>query len=163
LKIEEELLSPAVTFTVSKTTLADAVRGAQPLLITLIPDGKKGPHGTPTGTLTNKSKNTIAFHAYMAFAKGDKPGFKPPLSTTMGYSKWHPRFGWFSRPVGFCGTGLGSFELKPGASVKLLLTSYTTQDGIYRYQLTYNIVGTKNNGTAISSPVLINRFKGIVD
>ena len=109
------------------------------------------------------SKLAISFSAYMNFGNGQQPGFKAPLSTTMGYEKWHPKHGWIARGFGWCGTGLGSFTLKPGASIRVMLNHPYEGDGIYRFRMHISGLGKNQPTSTFTKPVLISKFRPVIE
>jgi hypothetical protein len=152
----EDLRSPVMKFEIVETTLEDALRAAKsPSAVRFEIDERV--KGKPaTGTLTNKTKAPIRFHAYMSYAKPGKPRFVAPLSTIMTTQHWHPKSGWTARPIGYCGTGLGTYVLEPTASVKVSLNPLHSGDGIYRYQISYTSKDGKTRGTALSKPFVVS-------
>ncbi|MFQ5505835.1 MAG: hypothetical protein ACE5F1_13725 [Planctomycetota bacterium] len=155
----KELRSPAVRFEISDTSLAEAAKhcASQNAVRLLLEAPAKGKVVT-TAKLANNTRAPIRFAAYLNFEGGREQGFKPPLATIMSYQRWHPKSAWSSGGFGFCGTGLGSYVLKAGASVTLTLNRPYESDGIYRYQLGYSHLGRSKQLTAYSRPVLIQTF-----
>ena len=156
-----DLKSPSVSFSIAKTSLAEAAAkspASHGIALTL-PTKADAARGYK-GLLTNKTELPISFSAYMTSFKANQPNFKPPLSTTNGYQKWHPKYGWQSRGLGFCGTGLGTFTLEGGKSVAINLNTPYEGDGIYRFQLGYTAKLKGAGGAVYSKPFVISTFKG---
>lgn len=125
--------------------------------VTLTIDEKGGPDGMRIGTVTSNLNESISIAAYVGAFGPAGQTFKPPLSTLMTTERWHPSSGWLHNPIGFCGTGLGSYELKAGSSVKVHLSGYLPRgDGIWRYRLPYVRGDGKTQGIAYSPPFVVD-------
>jgi hypothetical protein len=137
-----DIASAAVPFTVTATTVAAAAKDIPKGEVQFTTDrpakGKAPQHGA-TGTITNRSKVAVEFHAYVWGHKATQP-----LCTIMTAERWHPKTGWATvGPLGWCGTGLGKYKLQPGASVTVTLIG-GEGDGLYRYVVRY---GGEGNDT----------------
>ena len=163
-KIDNDLVSPEIGFSVVKTTPADARKDGPTMpMVSLSIDKKPGPQGMTIGSLSNNSNEPISFAAYMSSFAAGEPQFKPPLSTLMTSDRWHPQSGWRNFALGFCGTGLGTYILKPGDSVQVYITGYSPYgDGIYRYRLPYTVGDEKTSQAALSPPVVVDNLPSAV-
>ena len=117
--------SETVTFEIVEASFEDAVKAHEPAegLEFTVKEGR--------GVLTNRRKEAIRFLAYGTGGDGTK--FVEPLPTLLHWERWHPKLGWIAVPMGYCGTGLGTFVLEPGKSCELELVP--TDCGIFRYVL----------------------------
>ena len=158
-----DLVSPKVSFIVQSTTLADAqdaIPANQDLMFTtdariVDKNDKAKVRHLSTGTVKNIGKQPVTFHAYTWGHEAGKP-----LSMIMNWNKWDPKHGWLdSQQLGWCGTGLGPYTLKPGESVKVILNNHMS-DGVYRYQFNYSTADApKKFKTAHSNAVHIDYFE----
>lgn len=158
-----DLASPKATFVVRKTTM-DEARASLPknkdVRFTIDPpvvdknDQAKVRHYR-TGTVKNTGDKPITFSAY---TWGHEKG--QPLSMIMDWNKWNPEHGWLdNQQLGWCGTGLGPYTLKPGESVKVMLHP-ALEDGVYRYQFNYGVgEKPKKYEPLYSDPVHIDYFE----
>ena len=137
-----DIASPVMHFTIRDTTLK-AAQASMPKPGDLVfqtdepvaidPDAQRVVKLVRTATLTNKGDKPIVFPAYL----WDQPKGQP-LSVTATWQRWNPEQGWFQDEVlGFCGTGLGRYTLKPNASVQIMING-ALSDGVHRYTLHYS-------------------------
>jgi hypothetical protein len=146
-----DIPSADMTFDVVKTTLADAKQAAK-----ATPDVKiefiAGKGKAPTlCKVTNTGNRSIVIMAYVGGPKD-----QPLTCISFVHEKWTGK-GFLQHSMGgWCGTGLGDIQIKPGESRKLRINSYT--EGIGRFKLAYTANG--KNRTAYSDAFLIDTFNG---
>jgi len=97
-----------------------------------------------TATVTNHGELPISFAAYMPYAE--------TLSTTIGWETRGAEAGWQAAPLGFCGTGLGSYTLEPGQSVEIYVPRISAP-GEHRYNL-----HVQQDGLPTSHPIVSEAF-----
>ncbi len=142
--------SADVTFHVVKTTLADArqaTKKAGDVRIEVIPNKGKAP---TLCNVTNTGNRPISISAYVG------PKDQPLTCISFVHEKWTGRGFIQTSMGGWCGTGLGEVQIKPGESRQLAIISHT--EGIGRFALSYSANGKSH--TAYSDAVLIDTFNG---
>ena len=145
-----DIPSADVSFVVIKTTLADArqaTKKAGDVKIEVIPNKGKAP---TLCRVTNTGNRTISVSAYVG------PKDQPLTCISFVHEKWTGRGFIQTSMGGWCGTGLGEVQIKPGESRQLAIISHT--EGIGRFKLSYSANGKSR--TAYSDAVLIDTFNG---